>query len=105
MWFFREIFRLIWMIAVATAAGAAIGCLLALVSGRDLAQALRISFLLIGCLLLLLAGAGSRSTGSARRVSQGLVTGTIFFRSRAQPRPDEPTLTATAVFVGSGLVL
>ena len=84
MWLFREVFRLIWMIAVATAIATAIGVLLALFSSRDLSHALRVSFLLVGCLLLLFAGAGNRSTASARRVNWG---------------------PATAVFVGSAAAL
>jgi hypothetical protein len=107
MWFFRELFRLVWMIVVATAIAAALASLVALLSSGDLVHDLRLFFLVFGCLLLLFAGAGNRSTASARRVNWGLITpgrGGVLFRGVA-PRPGEPTLTASAVFVGSALAL
>ncbi len=109
MWFFREIFRLIWTIVVAAAIAAAVGALFALVSGGDLVHDLRIDFLLFGALLLLLAGAGNQSTASGRRMRYGVVFGVRSGIGRLSPpvraRPGDPTLTASAVFVGSGLVL
>jgi hypothetical protein len=109
MWFFREIFRLIWMIAVATAIAAAIGGLLALAKGGAFTHSLRIAFLLIGCLLLILSTAGNRGTASARRTNWGIMTGFSTGLGRLSPpvrsRPGEPTLTATAVFFGSAIVL
>lgn len=107
MWFFREVFRLVWMIVVVTAIAAAVASLVALLSSGDLVHELRLFFLVFGCLLLLFAGAGNRSTASARRVNWGIVTpgrGGIIFRGVA-PRPGDPTLTLSAVFVGSGLAL
>ena len=110
MWFFREIFRFIWMIVVAVGIAAALGALVALLSGGSLVHDLRIGFLAFGALLILLAGGGNRSTASARRTNWGIITpggfrgaGWIFPPVRA--RPGDPTMTASAVFFGSGLVL
>lgn len=107
MWFFRETFRLVWMIVVATAIAAGIASLWALLSSGDLVHDLRISFFIFGAVTLLLAGAGNRSTMSARRVNWGIITpgrgGAISRAVRA--RPGDPTLTASAVFVGSAIVL
>lgn len=116
MWIFRELLRLLWMIAVATAVAAAVAGLWALLSGGDLVQHLRVGFLLVGCVLLLFAGAGNRRTASRRRS-----TGELPWIGRVlwipmwgfaggrwpdnSPRPDVPTLTATAVFFCSALVL
>lgn len=108
MWFFREMFRLVWMIAVATAIAAAVAVVWALLSSGDFAHTMRISFLGFGCLLFLLATGGNRSTASGRRVNWAImsgVTGNTIFGEWFTPREDEPTLTASAVFIGSGVVL
>jgi hypothetical protein len=109
MWLFRELFRLVWMIAVTVAIAAAVGALIALVSSGSLVHDLRIDFLAFGALLVLLAGAGNRSTASARRANWGIMVG---MRSKigvlsppVRSRPGDPTLTGSAVFVGSGLAL
>jgi len=107
MWIVRETFRLLRMVVAATAVAAAVAGLWALLSTGDLVHDLRISFFLIGAITLLLAGAGNQSTAAARRVNWGLITpgrGGILFRG-VRPRPGEPTLTASAVFVGSAAVL
>jgi hypothetical protein len=63
--------------------------------------------LLLGCFMLLLAGAGARSTGSARRVNWGIITpGRGGFLSRPVFADVEgPQLTGSAVFAGSALAL
>lgn len=119
MWFVREIFRLVWMIAVALAVAAAVAGVWALLgpsgaTGRSPAHAgfvhnFPITCFMFGALLLLLAGAGNRSTASARRTEWGTTAGgrTVFgvLSPPVTPRPGDPTLTASAVFVCSGLVL
>ena len=108
MWVARELSRLLFTIVVATTIAAAIAGFWALIQGGDLVHALRISFFLFGALLLLLAGAGNRSTASGRRMRYGLFTGLRGYSVLSpvvRARPDQPTLTASAVFVGSALAL
>jgi hypothetical protein len=108
MWFVRELARLLFRIVVATALAAAVAGFWALISSGDLVHDLRICFFLFGALLLLLAGAGNRSTASARRVNWGIIGGgrTMGWLSPpVRPRPGQPTLTASAIFVGSALAL
>ena len=109
MWVVRELTRLLVQIVVATAIAAGVAGLWALAANGNLVSDLRLSFLLFGCLLLLLAGAGNRATASGRRMTYGVIGG---FRSTfgrlappVNPKPGEPTLTASAVFVGSALAL
>ena len=77
----------------------------ALVSGGDTFHTFRIVLMLLGVLLLLLGGTG---TGSAagRRVNWGTITpglGGVIFRGFT-PKPEDPRLTAGAVFIASGIV-
>jgi hypothetical protein len=108
MWVVRELLRLIFHIAVAVAIAIVVAGLWALVSSGSFVHALRIAFFLVGALLLLLSGTGNRGTMSNRRVMRwSIMSG--FFGSDSFPmkptRPDQRTLTASAVFVGSGAVL
>lgn len=108
MWIFRELARLIVRVAVASAIAALIAGLLALVSTGDLVHDMRIMFLLAGALLILLAGAGNRASATARRTNWGIFSGVRGYSRLSpvlNPRPGQPTLTASAVFVASGAVL
>lgn len=119
MWFFREVFRLIWMIAISIAIAAAFAGLWTLLGpspayGRSPAHAgfvhdFGVICLIFGVLLLLLSGAGNRSTASARRTDWGIMTGFSKALGALSPpvksRPGDPTVTATAVFLGSAIVL
>jgi hypothetical protein len=106
MWVARELLRLVSRIVVAVAIAVLIAEVRAIVSGGDTFHTFRIVLMLLGVLLLLLAGTGTGSTAS-RRVNWGSITpgaGAVIFRG-FQPRPEDPTLTPSAVFIGSGLVV
>ena len=107
MWVVRELARLILRIVFAAAIAIVLAGVWALLSGGDFAHALRITLLAFGCLLILLAGAGNKRTMSSRVINWGVLTpgrGGVIFRG-VQPRPGEPTMSAGAVFLGSGAVL
>jgi hypothetical protein len=107
MWVFRELARLLFQIAFATAIAMLIAGAWALVSG-DFFSNLRIMFLLFGGLLILLAGAGNRASMTNQTLSWGVLSslrGYGLLAPAFTPRPGQPTLTASAVFVGSGIVL
>jgi hypothetical protein len=125
MWFFREIFRLIWMIAIAIAIAAAIagvwwlfgpsqGEQIAPVGGAAPTHAgfihnFAITSLILGLLLLLLSAAGNKSTASSRRTGWGIMTpvskGIGLLSPPIKHRPGDPQVTQTAVFIGSAIVL
>jgi hypothetical protein len=121
MWFLREIFRLIWAIAVAVAIVAVVAAVWALISGSGTSEFryspahagfvhdFRIGCFIFGALLLVLASAGNRSTASARRMDWGVIAGFSRGLGRLSPpvrsRPGDPTVTPTAVFLGSAIVL
>jgi hypothetical protein len=106
VWVFRQLFRLIGRIAVAVLIAIAIAEVRAVLTGGDTMHTFRIVLLLLGGLMLLLGGTGTGSAAS-RRVNWGQITpgrGNIFFRG-FRPKPEDPTLTPGAVFIGSGVVL
>jgi hypothetical protein len=126
MWFFREIFRLIWTIAVAVAFAAALAGIWALLGPSDGEQIVggvgggtpahagfvhdfRVTCFIFGALLILLSAGGNRSTASARRVNWGVISAFSRGFGRLSPpvkhRPGDPTVTATAVFIGGAIVL
>lgn len=107
MWVLRELSRLLARIAVAVAIAALVAEVRALLTGGDFANTWKIMMLLLGALMLLLAGAGGSTTMASRVVSWGEITpgrgGTImrgFFAGT-----EGPQLTASAVFFASGLVM
>jgi hypothetical protein len=107
MWVVRELCRLLIRVGVAVAIASLIAEVRALVSGGDFAHTWKVTVLLLGCLMLLLAGAGARTTASARRVNWGIITPG---RGGALSRPvfahvEGPQLTATAVFFLSAMAL
>ena len=106
MWIARETFRLLSRILIAVTIAVVIAEVRAIVSGGDTFWTFRMILLLLGGLMLLLAGTGTGSTAS-RVVNWGEITpargGTVFRGFR--PRPEDPTLTPSAVFIGSGVVL
>jgi hypothetical protein len=106
MWVVRQSLRLIGRIAVALLIAILIAEVRAIISGGDMFWTFRVVLMLLGVLFLLLAGSGTGSAAS-RRVNWGVITpgrGRIIFRG-FRPRPEDPTLTPSAVFVGSGLAL
>jgi hypothetical protein len=109
MWVVRELLRLLWSIVVAGAIASVIAIGIALLHGGDFTRELRLTFLFLGCLLLLLAGAGNRSTGASRRATGSLRQFAPGWLPGATMTPDAtpvgPTLTQSAVFVGSAFAL
>lgn len=106
MWIVRELLRLVSRIVVAVAIAVVIAEVRAIISGGDAFHTFRIVLMLLGVLFLLLAGTGTGSAAS-RRVNWGTITpgrGHVIFRG-FRPRPDDPTLSPSAVFVGSGVTL
>src|SRR4051812_13684565 len=104
MWIVRELLRFIGRIAIALLIAIVIAEVRALVSGGDTLWTFRIVLMLLGCLYLLLAAGPGASHGGRRMndtswwLTQSLGYGSI------QSAPG-PRMTATAVFVGSGLLL
>ena len=104
MWVVRELLRFVSRIAIAVVIAIVIAEVRALVSGGDTFRTFRIVCLLFGGLYLLLAAGPSASLGGRRMndtswwVTQSLGWGTL------QSAPG-PKMTATAVFIGSGIVL
>ena len=107
MWIVRELLRLLWSIVVAGTIAAILGIVIALVHGGVLASGLRISFLLLGCLMLLLSIGGNRNSASNRRMNQGIDhSATFVMRIPGVPPPTEGlTLTTSAVFIGTAVAL
>jgi hypothetical protein len=106
MWVVRELSLLIFRIAFVAAIAIIFAGLWALASG-DFTHNMRVMFFLFGALLILLAGAGNRSTGANQRLGWLPITsgrGNAVARWSA-PRPEDPKLSAGAVFIGSGAVL
>ena len=106
MWIVRQSFRLIVRIAVALLIAILIAEVRAIITGGDMFWTFRVVLMLLGVLFLLLAGTGTGSVAS-RTVDWGEITpggGRIIFRG-FRPRPEDPTLTPSAVFIGSGLAL
>ena len=106
MWVVREALRLVGRIIVAVAIAAVIAEVRAIVSGGDTFHTFRIVLMLLGVVLLLLAGTGTGSAAS-HRVNWGVITpgrGRVIFRG-FRPRPEDPALTPSAVFIGSGVTL
>jgi hypothetical protein len=106
MWVARALFQLVSRIAVAVLIAIVISEVRALLDGGDTMHTFRVVLMLLGGLFLLLGASGTGSA-AAERVGWGEITagrgGVIF--DGWKPRPDEPQLSAGAVFIGSGIVL
>jgi len=104
MWVVRELLRLVGRITIAVLIAVAIAEIRALLSGGDTFRTFRIALMLLGCLMLLLAAGPGASLGGRRVNDLGWwLTQSLGF-GRLQHAPG-PKLTATATFVGSGVVL
>jgi hypothetical protein len=103
MWVARELSRLLIRIAAGVLIASLIAEIRALASGGDFFHTWKVTLLLLGCLMLLLAAGCGRRTAAARRVNWSVITPGL-----QQPifaRVEGPQLTAPAVFVGSAFVL
>ena len=107
MWFLREMIRLAERIALAFIVALVIAELRALAIGGDTWRGFKVSCLIIGALLLLMAAIG-RNNNFERRLDAGIVEaawGRIPGVSTLARNPEDPTLTPGAVFGGAGLAL
>ncbi|HEV2593497.1 MAG TPA: hypothetical protein VGU02_16560 [Gaiellaceae bacterium] len=107
MWALRELTRLLGRILVGVAIAIVIAGIKALVSGGGTFWTFRIICMLLGGFYLLLGAAGTGSAAS-HRVNWMSITplrGNPIARFSTRRRPEDPTLTPTAVFIASGLVL
>ena len=104
MWVVRKLLRFVGRIAIALLIAIVIAEARALISGGETFRTFRIVCMILGCLYLLLAAGPSASLGGRRMsdtswwVTQGMGWGTL-------AQAPGPKMTATAVFIGSGIVL
>ena len=107
MWVVRELLRLLFRIAVAVAIAAVIAGVKAAVSGGGAHHTWKVTLLALGCVMLLLGMTGNRESASNRRVNQGVDHAASFvMRIPGIPATTEgPTLTTSAVFVGTAFAL
>ncbi len=103
----RELVRLVVRIAVCVVVALGLAGLLAAVSAQGFAFDARILCIVIGCMLLAMAGVGSGS--NLERYMDRNVTkvawGTIPGFDAAKRNPEDPTLSPGAAFFLSGLVV
>jgi predicted membrane channel-forming protein YqfA (hemolysin III family) len=107
MWVVRELLRLLVRIAVAVAIAVVIAGVKVAVAGGDLTHTFKVTLFLLAAFMLLLATAGAKGTAGNRRLNQRVDHASNFvLRIPGVPAGTEgPTLTASAVFVGSALAL
>jgi len=104
MWIARELMRFLGRIAVALLIAIVIAEVRALISGGDTLWTFRIVLMLLGCLnLLLAAGPGASLGGQRMNDTSWWLTQSLGW-GKLQHVPG-PRMTATAVFIGSGIIL
>ena len=107
MWLARELAKLVLRILVAIVISLAIAGLLAAFSSHSFADAARVLCIVFGCGLLAMAGVG-RGSNLDRYLDQNVTKtawGTIPGVGVLKSRPEDPVLSAGAVFFCSGLAL
>jgi hypothetical protein len=107
VWIVREVLRLIEKIAIGFAVAIVIALLWAAISKHSFRTDFRNTCLLVGSLAVVM-GAIGRGSPFERRMDYGIAEqawGRIPGVSTLKFNPEDPTLTAGAVFVGSGLAL
>jgi hypothetical protein len=105
MWVARELLRLVVRVGIAVAIAGVVAAVKAAASSGGALHTWKITVLALAGLMFLLAGTGR---GAAhRRLNQAMDHGPNYLMRfpGTAPKPDDPTLTESAVFVGSGLVL
>ena len=107
MWVVRELVRLVVRIVVCVVVALALAGLLAAVSAQSFAFDARILCIVIGCMLLAMAGVGSGS--NLERYMDRNVTkvawGTIPGFDASKRNPEDPTLSPGAALFCSGVVV
>ena len=104
MWIARELMRFLGRIAVALLIAIVIAEVRALISGGDTLWTFRIVLMLLGCLYLLLAAGPGASLGGQRMNDTSWWLTQSLGWGKLQHVPG-PKMTATAVFIGSGVSL
>lgn len=107
MWIVRELIRLLEKIAIGLVIALAFALLWATISTHSFRTDFRNTCLLVGALTVLM-GAMGRGSPFERRMDYGITAqawGRIPGVSSLQFNPEDPTLTAGAVFIGSGAAL
>ena len=107
MWIVRELIRLVEKIAIGFVVALVIAVLWAVVSKHSFRSDFRNTCLLVGALTVLM-GAIGRNTPFERRMDYGITEqawGRIPGVSTLKFNPEDPTLTAGAVFIGTGAAL
>ena len=108
MWLVREALRLVERIALAVVIALALAGVQAPFRGHGhFLHGFQISAVIVGALLLLMAGVGN-DTNFARRMDFGITEsawGRVPGVSTLQRTGDDPTLTPGAVFGGAGAVM
>lgn len=107
MWIVRELIRLVEKIAIGFVIALLIALAWAAVSKHSFTTDFRNTCLLVGVLTVLM-GAIGRNTPFERRMDYGITEqawGRIPGVSTLKFNPEDPTLTAGAVFVGTGAAL
>jgi hypothetical protein len=106
VWFVRAFAQLLIVVAIVFAIAAVAALLLAIVSGGEFADGLRIMALLIGALLVMMGAIGGGFSRAAdaevRQSALGRLPG---MPTWAESQSNEPRLTSGAAFVISGLAL
>jgi hypothetical protein len=107
VWVVRELSRLLFRIAIAVAVATVVAGIRAAASGGGALHTWKITLIVLGCLMLLLAASGGKGTAANRRVNQRVDHAANFIlRMPGVPATvGGPTLTAGAVFAGSGIAL
>jgi hypothetical protein len=107
MWVVRELARLVVRIVACVAVALALAAILAAVSSQGFAFDARILCIVIGCMLLAMAGVGSGSNlerymdANVTKVSWGAIPGF----NASKRNPEDPTLSPGAAFFVSGVVV
>jgi hypothetical protein len=107
MWFLRELLRLIERIVIAFLAALVIAEVRALALGGDTWHGFKVSCLILGAILFLMASIG-RNNNFERRLDYGITEaawGHIPGVSAMKRNPEDPSLTPGAVLGGAGLAL
>lgn len=107
MWVIRELARLVVRIVVIAAVSLALAAILAGVSAQGFYFDARILCIVIGCMLLAMAGVGSGSN-LERYMDQNVTKvawGTIPGFDAMKRNPEDPTLSPGAAFFCSGLAV
>jgi hypothetical protein len=107
VWIVRELIRLVEKIAIGFVIALVIALAWAAVSKHSFTTDFRNTCLLVGTLTVLM-GAIGRNTPFERRMDYGITEqawGRIPGVSSLKFNPEDPTLTAGAVFVGTGAAL